>query len=326
MSGQNVEVLTGHLQNVSIKYKNAQLINTEIFPMLDMPSPTMKITKYERGQQFQSGARERAPGTDIQTTKVERTSITPTTLQYAASDQINREDLRDATGPGFLSPPINLVQDSIEKNAKDLDLGREIRVADHIFADTWTDGNAGGKDTAGSWLNASTSTFFADFDVAIKALKNEGVPANQLRLMLDFGTMQALKRIDDIREQLKYTSERSLTADSLARILQIDKVIVGSSIKNTAQAATTETFTGQCIWEKNATKGSAFLYNYERPTRKSLNAGVQPRSALDGRNFRITESYFDNKKKAWFYDSMEETDIITTASDAGYLWIDTILT
>lgn len=327
MSRQNVEVLVGHAQDISIKFQDSMLINTEVFPMLEMISPKMKITLYKRGEQYQSGAHERQPGTEIRTTLVERDSIQPQTVQYAASDFITREDMRDAGLPANMAPPIDLATDSIEKNAKDLDLRREIAVAAHIFADTWSDGNAGGVDVAGSWASVSSSTFLSDFDTGLTKLKKEGVNPRRLRLAIDFGTFQKIKRIDDIRDQLKHVSAESLTEDMLARILQIDKVVIGGSIKNTAQAkAGTDNFTGQYIWEKTATKGSAFLYHFMPPTRKSLNAGVQPRSKLDNKQPRITESYWDNKKKATFYDSMEETDIITTAEDAGYLWQDTILT
>jgi len=301
--GQNVEVLVGHAQQISIRFSDDELINLDVFPFVDMMSPNMKITRYNRGEQFQSGAAERKPGTEIRTTMVERDSINPKTTQFAASDFITREDMRDAGLPANMSPPIDIAADSIMKNSKDLDLRREIAVADHIFADTWEDGVSGGKDIAGAWAPAATSTFFADLDVAIIALKKAGVNPKTLRLALDFGTMQTLKRIDDLREQVKHVSADSITADSLARILQIDKVIVGGSIKNTAQAkAGTDAFTGAYIWEKTATKGSAFLYAFMPPTRKSLNAGVQPRSKLDNKQFRITETYFDNKKKATFYD------------------------
>jgi len=327
MPRQNVDIITGYAQDISIKYRDNMLQNTEIAPILDMKSPTMKIVRYKRGQQFQSGRSKRQPGTEIPTTLVERDSVTPQTQQYAASDFITREDLRDQNLPTHLAPPIDLVQDCLEKNAKDLDLGREMDLATHIFAETFADGVAGGVDVAGSWLTPATSTFLADFDTALTTLKKNGISPTKLRFACDFGTFQALKRIDDMREQLKYTSARSLTAEMLAGILQISKVVVCGAIKNTAQAkAGVDAFTGQYVWEPNANKGWALLYNYERPTKKSLNAVIQPRSKLDNKQFRITEQYWDNKKKAWFYDSMEETDVITTASPAAYQWKDTILT
>lgn len=327
MSRQNVEILIGHAQNVSIKFSDNELINTEVFPIVDMKSPKMKFTRYKRGEQYQSGAHERQPGTEIRTTLVKRDSVSAQTVQYAASDFITREDLRDQNLPANQSPPINLVEDSVEKNAKDLDLRRELAVAAVIHAGTFADGVSGGVDVAGTWLDPSTSTFFPDFDVAIAVLKKNGVSPKKLRFMLDWGTFQSIKRIDDIRDQLKHVSADSLTEDMLARILQIDKVVIGGSLENTAPAEVTEDdLTNGFIWEQNADKGGAFLYHFENPGRKTLNAGLQPRSALDNRQFRITESYFDNKKKATFYDSMEETDILLTATDALYQWKDTILT
>lgn len=327
MPNQDVEVLTGYANDLSIKYHNATHINTDVAPIVEMVSPKMKFATYNRGPQYQSGAALRKPGTRIEKTKVERDSVSANTEQYAASDSITREDLRDANLPVYLRPPIDLAQDSIEKNAKDLDLGRELRLATHIFNETWADGNAGGKDMAGAWLTPSTSTFLVDFDVGINTLVKNGADPKMLRLWLDWGTMQALKRIDDLREQMKYTTSKSIMASMLAGILEIPTVIIGSSIKNTAQAAAgTDAFTGKYIWEKTPTKGSAMLYAYEKPGRKTLNAIVQPRSKLDNKQPRITESYWDPKAKEWVYDSMEETDIISTATPAGYLWIDTILT
>jgi hypothetical protein len=325
MGRQNVDIITGYAQNVSIKFDSQEFMNKEIAPILDMKSPKMKIATYNQGDQFRTAAKRREPGTEIETSKRGRSSVNPNTEQYAASDFITREDLRDENLPTHLAPPIDLVQDSLEKNSDELDQGREERLAAHIFAETFVDGVSGGVDVGGTWLTPSTSTFLADFDTAIVLLKKNGVSPKNLRLALDFGTMQKLKRIDDIRDQMKHTSARSLTPEILATILQISKVVVCGAIDNTAQAkAGEDAFTGKYIWEPNAGKGWAMLYNYVKPTKRSLNAVIQARSALDNKQFRLTEQYWDNKKKAWFYDSMEESDIITTATPAAYQWKDTI--
>lgn len=327
-TGQNVDVLTGYLQNVSVKFHDSLMIADQIFPRIDMPAPKMKILKYSRGSQYQTSAQQRDPGTEIATSKIKTEFVEPLTVQYASSDAITREDLRDAGIKGNQSPPRDLVQDSLEKNAHDLDLASEKRVAAAIHAGTWADGNAGGVDVAGAWLTPATSTFLVDFDVAINKLKSNGVDPRSLRLEMDFGTLQALKRTDDMREQLKYTSAKSLTADMLAGILQIGQVVIGGVIENIdGQAKGSDTFTSKFVWEQNASKGGAFLYAFpKRATKKSLMVGVQARSKLDNMNFRITEQYWDNKLKAWYYDSMEEQDELITALPAGYLWKDTILT
>ena len=324
---QNVETITGFAQNISIMYKHMDHIASDIAPIYDMKSPTTKILTYNRGEQFQTNRKLRQPGTRIETTRAGRSSITATNDEYAVADMITKEDLRDENLPKGLAPPINLAQDSLEKNAKDLDLGRELDTANQLFGGTFADGVVGGLDVAGSWLTPSTSTFLADYDVADGVLDLQGVPKSQRRFFLDAATLRALKRIDDLREQLKYTSSKSMTAEMLAQILEINKVVVGSAIYNTDQAkADSDEFTGKYIWQQNAGKGSAFLYNFERATKKSLNAIIQTRSMYDGKNFRSTDVWFNPEKKAWIYDSIEETGVATTAASAGYQWKDTILT
>lgn len=324
---QNVQTIVGFAQQVSIKFKHADHINLDVAPMLDMVSPSMKILTYNRGEMFQTNRVKRQPGTEIPTTRAGRSFVLASNDEYAVSDFITREDNRDAGLPGALSPPVDLVFDSLEKNSKDLDIGRELDTALQIFGGTFADGVSGGFDVAGSWAAPATSTFLADFDTAIEVLKLQGVPTSQMRMMLDGATLTKLKRIDDLREQLKYTTSKSLTADMLAQILEITRVVVGNSIFNTNQAkAASDPFTGKYIWQQNAGKGSAFLYNFEKATKKSLNPVIQTRSKFDGKNFRFTESYYDPKKKAWFYDSIEETGLVTTATGAGYQWKDTILT
>lgn len=324
---QNVDVITGYAQNISIKYKHADNIAGDVAPLLDMPMPSMKILTYNRGEQFQTNRKRRQPGTVIETTRAGRSSVTASNDEYAVSDFITIEDLRDQNLPVNLAPPLNLAADSLEKNAKDLDLGRELDTANHIFAATFADGVSGGFDVAGSWATVATSTFLADFDVAFETLKLNGVPKSQLRFMCDGATLTKLRRIDDIREQLKYTSDKSLVASMLAEILLISRVVVGDNIYNTDQAKSgSDEFTGKYIWQQNATKGSALLYNFEKATKKSLNAVIQTRSKIDGKNFRRTETYYDPKMKAWVYDSLEETGVLTTATGSAYQWKDTIST
>jgi hypothetical protein len=321
-------LVRGFLQNASVSYRNGAYINQEIFPLLDMPSPKTKIHKYNLGDTFRNTAKLRSRGAAVNVQDFDITEVNQDTKQYDQASKITKEDMRDAgLEPGTV-PPMNLQQDSVEFNADKIDLGREIRVATHIKAATWADGNAGGEDVAGLW-NASESgnTFFTDIETAVQALKVRGVPdmAN-MRLAMDWKTFWQLNQVTAIREVLKYTSQDRLSPEKLAQYLGLSKIVVGSAIYNTAakvKGSTTD-MTGAYIWDVTGNKGWAFVYYYPpRISLKMLAAGLQPRSKMDTGLFRSTYSWYENKEHSWYFDTQEETGIETIYTGAGYQFTDT---
>jgi hypothetical protein len=329
MPDMQTTIIRGHLQNVSLKFHDAELIADEVYPILDLPSSKAKLTVYNKGDQYRDEAQARARGTEATIGDHKISTLDLDTQEYAYKHRITDQDLRDAGLENGMSPPVNLIQDALERNARKLALRREIAVAASVFGGTWVDGNAGGEDAAGLWAPAgATNTFLADIDTAMGTLQKNGVARNSLRLMVDFLTFQYLKRVDAIRDQLKYTSNQSLTEDTLATMLGIKKVIVGAAIKSTAKELKAGTdFTGANIWEKNATKGSAFLYHYpDAPGLKTLAAGYQPRNKMPNGEYRQSLSYRRPELGAWEYESGEDIGLKIVAASAGYLWNDTALT
>ncbi|MEO7957880.1 MAG: hypothetical protein ABIW76_14430 [Fibrobacteria bacterium] len=329
MPDMQTTLVRGHLQNVSLMYHNAELVNQKVFPLLDMPTSKAKITIYNKGDQYRDEVPARARGTEAAIADWKLSTVDVDTVEYGVKHRITDQDLRDAGLEGVISPPVNLVQDALERNARKLELRREVAVAAAVFAGTWADANAGGEDAAGLWAPpGATNTFLDDMDLAMSTLQKNGVALTNLRLMVDYATMQKLKRVDAIRDQLKYTSNQSLSESSLAALLGIREVVVAKAIKSSAKEKRDGTdFTGVNIWEKNATKGSAFLYHFpDAPGLKTLSAGYQPRNKMPNGQYRESFFYRRPELKAWEYESGEDVGIKITAASAGYLWNDTILT
>jgi hypothetical protein len=322
-------IIRGHLQNVSLKYHDAELVADQVYPILDMPTSKSKLTIYNRGDQYRDEVPVRARGTEAAIIDHKLTTVDVDTKEYAVKHRITKQDLRDAGLENMLSPPVNLVQDALERNARKLDLRQEIAVAASVFGGTWVDGNAGGEDAAGLWAPpGATNTFLDDIDTATSALQKAGIALTNLRLLLDYATFQKLKRVDSIRDQLKYTSQQSLTEDTLAALLGISKVVVARAIKSSAKEKKDGTdFTGVNIWEKNATKGSAFLYHFpSAPGLKTIAAGYQPRNKMPSGQYRESITYPRPELGAWEYESGEDVGVKIVMADAGYLWNDTVLT
>jgi hypothetical protein len=105
-------------------------------------------------------------------------------------------------------------------------------------------------------------------------------------------------------------------------------VLIGEAIKSTAKETKAGTdFTASNIWEKNAGKGSAFLF-YAPPTPglKTPSAGYQARVAYEDGSPRRTTTWREAAEHQDVYEVAEETDIVQTGADLGFLWYDTLLT
>ncbi len=319
----------GHLQNLSLKFTSPEFIGSQIAHLIEMPTRKAKLITYNRGDQFRNNAKARARGTEAAIIDLKIGEADVNTKPYAVKSRITDEDLADEGLPPELVPPVNLQQDALENCAFKLDLAREINLANTIFSGTWADGVSGGEDAAGLWApNDATNTFMVDIQAALAAFVAGGVPLDHVRLALDFRTMARLKELDRLRDQIKYTSNQSVTEASLAMMLGIEKVVVGKAIYNSAKETAAGTdFTGRLIWEKNATKGSAFLYYYPpAPGRKTLAALYQPRHKAVNGSGRISKAYRRPELSAWEFETQEDVGVHIAAAPAGYLWIDTVLT
>jgi hypothetical protein len=146
---------------------------------------------------------------------------------------------------------------------------------------------------------------------------------------MDYNTFIALQNADVLIDRIKYTSSGVVTAGLIASLLQLDEVILGTSIYTSDVETGSETgnmTTVLNIWEKNATKGSAFLFYKPRSAGlKTPSAGYQYRMALEG-GARRSISYREEAQHQTVYEVAEFNDIQVMDLNLGYLWKDTILT
>ena len=116
-----------------------------------------------------------------------------------------------------------------------------------------------------------------------------------------------------------------VTTRMIASLFELEEVLIGESIyiSNKETKAGTE-FTALSIWENTASKGMAFLFY--RPSRIGLKIpmpGVQVRLRKDGQ-IRRTSTWYEPAEHQDVYEVSEETDIIATGTDLGFMWKDTL--
>ena len=316
-------IVAGPLADVSIAYRNQAYIADRVFPILDKVSPRAKISRYLKGAWFRDEADIRGAGAEAKRSGYPIDSLSLNTNEYAFAKEVTDEDRRNSTVAG--APPLDPDQDAVEFATDKVDLKKEIRVAELIIAGTWS--GVAGEDAGGFWAASDNNTFLLDIRTRVETIRsNTGLKPN--RLIIDHGTYNSLKEEATILDKIKYTERGVLTKDLLAALLELDEVLVGEAIKNTAKETKAGTeFSASNIWEKTAGKGSAFLYySPKKPGLKVASAGYQARVAYENGMARRTTSWREAARHQDVYEVAEETDILQTGTDLGFLWYDTLLT
>lgn len=316
-------IVAGPLQNVSIQYRNQSYIGNRVFPLIDRVSPEAKIARYLKGAWFRDEADVRAAGTRAKRSGYPIDYIPIATKEYAFAKEVTDEDRTYSQVMG--APPLRPDTDALEFTADKIDLRKEILIANLIITGTWS--GLAGEDAEGLWAAGSGNTFLEDVRARIETIRsNTGLIPKTL--WMDHGTYTSLKNEDSIRDYIKYTQIGVYTKELLASLLDLDEILVGEAIKNTAKETKAGTaFTASNVWEKNAGKGSAFLYYRPKsPGLKIPSAGMQARTAFAGGQVRRSEKWREPAEHQDVYETAERTHTLITGADLGFLWYDTLLT
>ncbi len=317
-------IVAGPLANVSIAYRNKNYIADRVFPIIDGVAPEAKILKYLKGAWFADEADIRAPGTRAKRGQIVTDYASLSTKEYAFAKEVTDEDRRFAKAAG--APPLMPDQDAIEFATDKVDLKKERRVAETVKGGTWS-GQAGGEDLQGAWAAGTGNSFIASVEGETEYIRSQtGLKPNTL--LITPNVLTELKRETTILDRIKYTERGIVTAALLAAMLELEEVLIGDAIYSTAKETTAGTeFSAKNVWEKNAGKGSAFLfYRPQRIGLKVPTAGLQARIKYENGLPRRTEVWRENAEHQDVYEVAEETDITAICPDLGYFWYDCILT
>lgn len=319
--GRNL-IVSGPLQNVSIAYRNRAYVGDRVFPIIDVSDPYAKIARYLKGAWFRDEAKARAAGTRAARGGFPVDMIDIATTEFAYAKEVTDEDRRAASSP--MSPPLKPEQDAIEFCSDKIDLSKERRVADLVLTGTWS--GVVGEDAEGGWAPGESNTFISDVEARIETIRSStGLRPNVL--LISANTLASVKRESTVLDRIKYTERGIVTAPLLAALFELEEVLVGDAIYTTAKETKAGTeWTGKNVWEKNAGKGAAFLFH--RPTGPGLkvpSAGYQARLRYESGQPRRITTWREPPEHQDVYEVAEETHILQTGADLGFLWYDTIL-
>jgi len=312
----------GPLATISQLYKNKRYIADSVFPIIDGCSPKSQVFKYNKGDWFRDEAKVRAPSTEAARGAFKGEPVNINTKEYSFASEVTDEDRRDAKFAN--TPPLKPEQDAIEYATDKLDLKKEKRVADLVLSSEWS-GEANGNDVQGAWAAGSGNIFIETIEKGIEEIRSKtGMRPNHL--VLSANILPELKREESILDRIKYTEKGIVTAALIASMFDLEGVLVGDAVENTAKEKVDGSdFIAKDVWEKNKGKGSAFLfYRPNKPGLKVASAGYQARVPYEGGSVRRISRWREDSRHQDVFEVSEETDIFASGLDLGILYVDCI--
>ena len=309
------------LTNISVAYLQNQdnFIADKVFPVIPVDKKSDKFFTYTKNDWFRDEAQRRAGGTESA-----GGGYGLSTDNYSADVFAFHKDLDDQTLANA-DAPLNPLREATEFVTRRLLLRKEIQWNSDFFAGgIWGndyDGVAGAPSSneVKQWSDYAASDPIDDIeDAKAGILSTTGMEPNTL--VLGYDVFRALKNHPDIVDRIKYTSAQTVTADMLAAMFDIPRVIVSKGVKATNNEGATGAY--------SFTSGKKALLAYVAPTPGLLTpsagysfswTGVSGGigSTIGVTSFRMeslraerveAEMAFDNKVIAsdlgWFWDSV----------------------
>lgn len=233
------------LSNISIKYQNMMYVADQVFPFVPVSKQSDKYYIFTKADMFRNTARKRAPGTAS-----EGQSFGLSTDSYfceeVAQHTLLEDEVRDNADSvlGLETAKANFVTDKIM-------LELEARIETMLM----TTGNWDNSTTlagVNQWSDKDNSNPLSDLETGIDTVEdNTGKKVNTIVMAND--VWKALKHHPELLDRLPVTGLRVATIQQLANLLEVDRILVGKAMKNTAQEGQTASYSR--IWTKDVWLG-----------------------------------------------------------------------
>jgi hypothetical protein len=216
------------LTNISVAYMQRQenFIASRVFPIIPVDKKSDKYFVYRKNDWFRDEAQRRADATESA-----GSGYNLDTDSYNADVWAFHKDVGDQTLANA-DAPLNPLREAAEFVTHRLMLRMENQfVSDYFTTGVW------GTDVVGSsgftqWDTYASSDPIGDIEAGKSAvLSTTGFEANTL--VLGYDVFRQLRHHPDLVDRIKYTSSNNITADMMARMFEVDRVLVAKAIKAT---------------------------------------------------------------------------------------------
>ena len=301
------------LTNISVAYMQQQsnFVAPRIFPIVPVEKQSDKYFVYTKNDWFRDEAQFRADATESA-----GGGYNVGTDSYSADVWGFHKDVGDqlrANADAPLNP---------DREATEFITSRMLLKMETEFVSTYFSSSVWGTDVTPSnlWSDYTSSDPIDDVETGKETiLKNTGFEPNTL--LLGYQVFKALKNHPDIVDRIKYTSSNVITADMLARMFEVDRVIVSKAVK----ATNNEGATG--AYDFTAGKNALLCYSASTPGLLQPSAGYvfSWTGVSQGLGSTIGTSRFRmDQLKADRIEAEMAFDMKVVAADLGYFFASTV--
>lgn len=224
------------LTNVSVAYMQsaADFVSQTVFPTVPVQFQSDKYFKFDSKDFRRNTARPRAPGTASAGGGFDITTDTYSCEVYAMHKDVDDQTRANA------DQAVDIDRSATEFVTQQLLIQKELNWMTDFFATSIWGTDVTGTTDFTQWGDGSSDPE-VDIDTGRAAIKKAtGLTPNTL--IVGYEVHQALKRHPLVQERYKYTSPSSITADLLARYLEVDRYMVaGASYTSSEEGAATDT-------------------------------------------------------------------------------------
>ncbi len=221
------------LTNMSVAYQQEAyaFVANRAFPVVNVAKQTDKYFTYSQADFMRDQVQRRADGTESA-----GTGYSLSTASYSCDVFALHKDIGDQTRANS-DNPLNPDMDATRFLSQQMLIRQEVQWA----ADAFTTSIWGTDATPSPLWDAASSTPIADVETAKNTvLTNTGYVPNTI--IMSYKAFSALVDNADIVDRIKYTSQDSVTEELLARVFNVDRVLVMASVYNSAQEGATASY------------------------------------------------------------------------------------
>jgi len=278
------------LTDVSIKYSNQEYIADMVLPRIPVMQETGIIWSYGMENFNLKDLQRGDKSVSKRSGYTVSSSTTYRITNYALSDIVTAGMRAQADSP--MSPDV----DTTEYLTEILALNKEYLAASALF-NTGTSGFSGYTEALNSgsaryqWNDYTNSNPIQDISYAkrTKIAANSGA-TNNIWVVMGEDVMTYLENHPDLLDNIKYTQTGIITEDLVAKLFQVEKVVVGKSMYNASNEGQTASLSR--VWGK-------YVLVMNRPARPALKTSATAVMVHGG-----------NYARKWTEPSLRGADVI----------------